>query len=546
MIKELKIKESLVKGIPSLPGVYIMKNVKDDVIYVGKAISLKKRVQSYFNRAHDTKTSHLVADIHNIEYIITDNEIEALILECNLIKKYMPRYNIELKDDKKYPYIKITLEKFPRVSITRDIRKKTGLYFGPYTNVKSLRENMRFIRDFFPVRTCKNLRDKRACLNYHIKKCFAPCENKISEQEYQKIIDELKLFLEGKSDELISVLETKMDKFSEEMDFESAARTRDQINAIKEVFEKQKVEIASNNDEDAISLVAKNGINCITVFFFRDGKLVGERHFFVYSDENTVSEILTEFVKRFYSSNNSIPKSILLEYQIEEEDLIIQWLRKKRGNIVNLFYPKRGEKLYRVEMTKRNAKNFLQVEIEKQKKKQQTSHDLLLKLKLELGLDKFPLRIEAFDISNLSGTEAVGSMIVFQNGESLKKDYRRFKIREVKGIDDYRMMQEVIRRRYSGTLKEKLPFPDLIIIDGGPGQLNAAQAELKKMNLLNYDIISLAKQFEEIYTPSSSHPIRLSDGSPTLLLLQNIRDEAHRFALKYHKLLRGKRILRSS
>ncbi|MBI5416977.1 excinuclease ABC subunit UvrC [Candidatus Poribacteria bacterium] len=539
----ISTKKNLISNIPNLPGVYIMKNVSGDVIYVGKAIFLKKRLQSYFNRPNDTKTSHLVYDIETIDYLITDNEIEALILECNLIKKYKPKYNIELKDDKKYPYIKITSEEYPRMFISRDVRKDGATYFGPYTNVKLLRENVKFIRNVFPIRTCKSFRSKRACLNYHIKKCPAPCEKKISAEEYKKNIFDIELFLYGKTDELISGLKEKMLKLSNEMQYEAASSVRDRINAIEAVFEKQKVDLGTTNDEDAIAQVQEAGITCITVFFFREGKLNGERHFFINRPEMTSNEIMTEFIKQFYSlPTDFIPGNILLSHKLNEEELLITWLTKKRGSKVNIILPKRGEKLSRIEMVMRNAENFLKVEIEKQKRKNRESEELLQITKNNLDLKNIPLRIEAFDISNISGTESVGSMVVFVNGVLYKKHYRRFKIKEVKGIDDYAMMQEVIKRRYTGTLKDILPLPDLILIDGGLGQLNAALKELIKTDLSYPDIRSLAKKYEEIYSPNDDIPLKLPDDSPVLFLLQNIRDEAHRFALKYHKLLRNKRI----
>ncbi|MBI5208234.1 MAG: excinuclease ABC subunit C, partial [Candidatus Firestonebacteria bacterium] len=302
MYEEIHFKKSLIADIPQLPGIYIMKDINDEVIYIGKAIFLKKRLQSYFTRANNTKTARLVASIHSIDYITTDNEIEALILECNLIKKYKPKYNIELKDDKKYPYIKITSEKYPRVFISRDVRKDNALYFGPYTNVKLLRENMRFIREVFPIRICNSFRNKRACLNYHIKKCPAPCENKITQEDYKKIIDELKLFLEGKSSELIHILKNKMDKLSNNLNFEAALLVRERIKAISTVFEKQKVQMHLQKNEDIISIVTENNTACVTVFFFFEGKLNGERHFFIDFSDISENEIMTEFIKQYYST----------------------------------------------------------------------------------------------------------------------------------------------------------------------------------------------------------------------------------------------------
>lgn len=551
-----------VKTLPEKPGVYIMKDVDGKIIYIGKAVNLRNRVRSYFQNSanHSPKVRAMVANIDDFEYIITDSELEALILECTLIKRHKPKYNISLKDDKNYPYLKVTWQdEFPRLVVTRRFVKDGGRYFGPYSSAGDVHQTLALLKKIFPLRDCKDVNlagKKRPCLNYHIKRCLAPCQGKISSAEYREMIKEICLFLEGKGEKVLSTLREKMEKASQEMEFEKAAEYRDQINAVERIVEKQKVVSSAMQDQDVIAFAQGEG-TCVQVFFIRGGKLIGREHFWL---DNTSGmereEIMTAFVKQFYSQATFIPREILLQHELDELSIISNWLTAKRGAKVYLRVPRKGEKKKLVEMVAENASYLLEQVGARICKEQEMSNGAVEELAKALGLKKAPYRIECYDISNIQGSESVGSMVVFEGGKPANGQYRRFKIKTVKGPNDFASMQEVLWRRFRRGLQERevilheggepkfSHLPDLIVIDGGKGQLNAACEVLQDLHL-QIPVVGLAKEFEQIFKPGSSEPIVLPANSQALYLMQRIRDEAHRFAITYHRLLRRKRTLQS-
>ncbi|MCC7558744.1 MAG: excinuclease ABC subunit UvrC [Methanobacteriaceae archaeon] len=522
-------------SLPDKTGVYIMKNEQDDVIYVGKAISLKKRVKSYFKDTYDTpKTRTLMKHFHSLEYILTDTEKEALILEANLIKKYRPRYNVRLKDDKRYPYIKITNEDYPRILISRNVTDDGSHYYGPFTDVMAVRKTIKFIKSLFKIRDCKKM--DGPCLNYQIKICDAPCDGKISKDYYNEIIHQINLFFQGKYQEIIQHLQEMMDDASANHEFEKAAVLRDQIDSIKEIMEKQKVSFTNKLDQDVIAGAYENKTAYIVVFSIRDGKITGKDDFIMNGIENTPPEkVLSAFIKQFYSNPRYIPGEILLQNVVYDHDLITEWLSERRGESVKLKVPVEGVEYRLMRMVVKNAEV---IKIQKKEFK-----NTLLDLKKYLKLPKLPRSIEAFDISNIAGKEPVASMVVFKNGVPEKSSYRKYKI-ETKGPDDYAMMREVLRRRYEKLKLEKSEYPDLVIVDGGKGQLNVALSVFNSLNI-EIPVMGLAKEFEHIFLPGNPDPIILPPRSQVLLLLQRIRDEAHRFAISYHRKLRSKKISES-
>jgi len=556
------------KKLPDEPGVYIMKDAKGEVIYVGKAISLKKRVRQYFqsSRNNSPKVSVMVSHIHEFEYIIVDNEVEALILEANLIKKHRPKYNILLRDDKQYPYIKVTTnEKYPRVVKTRKVLKDGAKYFGPYPNVYAVNDTLDIIRNLYPIRTCKINFDKdnrkhRPCLNYYIGRCLGPCHENVDHDKYMQMIDEIIMFLSGKEDKLIEIIEEKMKKASENLDFESAAKYRDQMNSLKVILEKQKVVSSNIVDQDVIGMARGIDEVCIQVFFIRGGKIVGREHFII-SDSfgEDRKEILSSFIKQFYLGTAYVPKEILIEEEIDDMEIISQWLSEKRGNKVNIRVPKRGEKSQLMEMVRKNAMDMLNQHGDRLLKEKEKKEEALHRLQHVLGLDKLPKRIEAYDISNISGVYSVGAMVVFENGRPKKSDYRRFRINSTTTTDDYKSMEEVIRRRFIRGLREKEPmkdsplnlegfsaFPDLIMMDGGKGQVNVALEVLRELNL-SIPVCGLVKDdFHKtrgiIY---NNEEIQLDKDSVEFKLIYKIQEEVHRFAISYHRSLRSKEMLKS-
>ncbi len=567
MIFVFNIEEEL-KKLPDKPGVYIMKDKNDEIIYVGKAISLKKRVRQYFQsqKNNPPKVNAMISHIHEFEYIIVDNEVEALVLEQNLIKKNKPKYNILLRDDKQYPYIKVTLnERYPRVLKTRQVLKDGAKYFGPYPSATAVNDAIDIIRRLYPIRTCKlnlekDLSKFKPCLNYYIGKCSAPCLGNIDEKEYMKMIDEILLFLNNKDDGLINIMENKMKEAAKNLDFESAARYRDQVNSLRVLQEKQKIVNMNFKDQDVIAMARGIEEVCIQIFFIRGGKIVGREHFLMedtFNDER--KEILSSFVKQFYIGSAYIPKEILLEEEIEDSEIISKWLEGRRGSKVSIVSPKRGEKLELLEMVRNNAKDMLNQYGDKFLKKHRENIKALEDIQYALQLEDLPNRIEAYDISNISGVQSVGSMVVFEKGEAKKSDYRRFKIRNLNTPNDYGSMEEVLRRRFIRGIEEKellievdiekkgfSNFPDLIMIDGGKGQVNIVLDVLQNLGV-DIPVCGLVKDdFHKtrgiIY---NNCEYRLDKDSLGFKLIYKIQEEAHRFAISYHRSLRTKALFKS-
>jgi len=547
-------------SIPTRPGVYLMKGEAGDVLYVGKAVNLRSRVRSYFHSptSHSAKVRRLVESVADLDFFVTDSEVEALILECNLIKKHRPHYNARLKDDKRYPYIKITWqEDFPRVRVVRRMLADGARYFGPYTSSAAMRQTLDLLRRLFPYLTCKRKitgQDERPCLYYHIKRCLGPCIGAVTREQYRDTMNQLCLFLQGRSDETIASLSQQMEAAAERMEFERAASLRDQIQAVQRVIEQQRVVASSPVDQDAIGLARSNGEACVQIFFVRGGKLIGHEYFLMdgAGDAEEV-EILASFIKQFYDHAASVPPEILMPSQIEETSVIEKWLGEKRQRKVTLKVPKRGRKRKLLEMVEENARETLSHLMAREQAERERAVAGLTDLQVQLNLDALPLRIEAFDVSNLQGVAATASMVVFAQGLPSKDQYRRFKIRAVSGPDDYAMMQEVLRRRLKRTMvvdaQRQGPWqelPDLIVVDGGKGQLNAALAVLEEYGLEGLPVVGLAKAHEEIFTPGKAEPLILPPNAPGLHLMQRIRDEAHRFAIDYHKGLRRREGLSST
>ena len=557
------------KNLPSKPGVYLMKNSLGEVIYVGKAKILKNRVKSYFQNSknHSEKVRVMVKHIAEFEYIVTDSEMEALILECNLIKKYSPRYNILLKDDKFYPFIKITInDDFPRVFVTRNYSKDGSKYFGPYTNGTAVYETINLINKIFPLRTCKLLIKEggepvRPCLNYHIKKCFGPCGGYINKEEYGKMIKDVIDILSGKDTTVLKVLQSEMEEASMNLEFEKAADLRDKILAIEAIVEKQKIFKTMEGDEDFINIYRDEKDSCVQVFFSRDGKILGREHFiFENTAEDSIEEILEEFITSFYGGTAKVPRTIYVP-SISNVELVEEYLTIKRGAKVWIKVPQKGQKREMLEMVKNNAQITLEKFKDKYLRDKEINKIALEELQELLDLEIWPSRIEAYDISNIQGVDSVGSMIVFEEGRSKNSDYRRFRIKTVKGANDYDSMREILTRRFSHGLEEvkaiqesKLQFsagkfsnfPDLIMMDGGKGQINIALEVLRDLNI-NIPVCGLVKDDKHatrgiIY---NNEELIINRSSNLMQLIRRIQDEVHRFAITYHRSLRDKRTLHS-
>lgn len=521
-------------NLPDKPGVYIMRNIDDTVLYVGKAKSLIKRVKSYFsNGEQPLKTKLLMGHFHNLEYIITDTEKEALILESNLIKKYKPKYNIRLKDDKRYPYIKITNEDYPRVLITRNVRDDGAYYCGPFTDTGSVRRIVKSLKALFKIRACRKM--DGPCLNYQIHLCSAPCSGKITKKSYNEIVEKINLFFEGKYNKIIDMLNEMMIDAAENQEFEKAAVLRDQIQSVDNILEKQKIEFDRGLEQDVIACSYDEKIACVVVFSIRDGKIIGKDDFLMSGTEGTLpSKIISAFLKQYYMSPRHVPSEIIIQYKPNEDNLISEWLSGNKGHEVILRTPKNGTETRLVQMVAKNAEII--------KNQEREVRSALLDLKKYLKIPKIPRHIEAFDISNISGKLSVGSMVVFEDAVPKKSKYRKYKIK-IDGPDDYAMMRDVLNRRYSKISPDNMDkTPDLILVDGGKGQLNVALEVLKSLNLDNIPIIGLSKEFEHVFVPYISNPIILPRNSEALHLLQRIRDEAHRFAVTYHKKLRSREL----
>ena len=568
--------EEELKKLPASPGVYIMHDRHDEIIYVGKAISLKNRVRQYFqeSRSKTAKIEKMVSRIARFEYIITDSELEALVLECNLIKEHRPRYNTMLKDDKTYPYIKVTMdEAFPRVLFSRTMKKDKCRYFGPYTSAGAVKDTIDLIHKLWKLRTCtrrlpQDIGKERPCLNYHIKQCQAPCQGYISQEEYGKAVAQTLDFLNGKYEPVLSMLEVKMMQASAEMDFETAIEYRELLNSVKQVAQKQKITSQSMEDRDIIAMARDSEDAVVQVFFVRDGKLIGREHFHVSaSTAGDDSQIIGSFIKQFYAGTPFIPREVWVQQEFEEMGLVGQWLTKRRGQNVKFVIPKKGQKERLVELAAKNALLVLSQDKEKIKREELKTIGAMNQVGEWLGLSGVK-RIEAFDISNISGFESVGSMVVYEDGRPRRNDYRKFKIKTVQGPNDYASMEEVLTRRFEHGLSEReelmametadgepgnmerfgsfTRFPDLIMMDGGRGQVNVALKILERLGL-SIPVCGMVKDDNHrtrgLYYQNVEIPIdRYSEG---FKLITRIQDEAHRFAIEYHRSLRSQGQVRS-
>jgi excinuclease ABC subunit C len=541
--------EEKLDQVPDRPGVYLYKDAKAQVIYIGKAASLRSRVRSYFqeSRARDPKTDALVGQIRDLDYIVTGNELEALILESNLVKKHRPRYNIILRDDKHYPFLRLTTdEAFPRLVVARRVQKDGSTYFGPFYPATAMRQTLRLVRQLFPLRTCRITIDgtlPRPCLQYYIHRCHAPCTGWETRDGYAKTVRDVERFLEGGNDDLAMDLTRQMEAAAGEMKFERAAGLRDQIQALNTVRERQKIISTEETDQDVVGVVRQGADACVQLFFVRKGRLMGRESFFFDRVSGSGSgEILSAFLRQFYARDVTPPPEILLSEEPLEAALTAEWLHRRRGGRVELIAPQRGKKRELVAMAEDNAVLALQTHVLARGNRLQAVLD---ELERALNLPGSPHRIEGFDISTIQGSETVASMVVWQDGEMKKDDYKRYKIRTVTGTDDFAAMREVVTRRYGRALEGEGVFPDLILLDGGRGQLHAGMKALEDLGLDYLPIASLAKRAEEVYTPEHLQPLVLDLSSPSLQTLQKIRDEAHRFAITYHKKLRQRRTISS-
>jgi len=553
-VKDLSLIEKL-DALPEKPGVYQFKNNEGKVIYVGKAQNLRNRVRQYFHksRAIDTRIDSMITKIVDVELIVTDSEIEALVLEANLIKQLKPRYNVLLKDDKSYPYIALTKEMYPRVFVTR--RKIPGYhYFGPYTDVKAMRSALKTVRDIFLIRSCNYdltessiLQKKfKVCLDFHIKKCEGPCEGYVTREHYNTLIDQAAQVLRGKTKSVTELLKKEMDILAEATKYEEAASVRNRINALKVYSEKQKIVDSTEEDRDIIALVSKEDDACAVIFKVRDGKMIGSQHIYLSNITGKYfGDLLEAVLERYYLDQEDIPPDLFLSDELENGDIIREWLRKQSGHEVNVEIPKSGDKAKLVALVRTNAQFWLdELELIKLKRGDINPHSLAA-LQRDLRLSSPPRRIECFDISNIQDTDTVASLVVFIDGKPKKSEYRKYKIQSDEGQNDFANMQEVVRRRYERLLREKEELPNLIMIDGGKGQLSSAVEVLNILGLKTIPIIGLAKKLEEVFLPHQTEPIQLPRTSSGLRLLQQIRDEAHRFAVTYHRVVRSKRILQT-
>lgn len=561
--------EDELKKLPSQPGVYLMHDAKDEIIYVGKAVSLKNRVRQYFqsSRNKSAKIEQMVSRIARFEYIVTDSEMEALVLECNLIKEHQPRYNTMLKDDKAYPYIKVTVgEDFPRVMLARTMKKDKNRYFGPYTSAGAVKDTIDLIHKLYKIRTCsRNLpRDtgkERPCLNYHIKQCDAPCQGYISKEEYGENIRQVLEFLNGRYDGVLKNLEEKMKAASDAMDFEKAIEYRDLLSSVKKVAQKQKITSSNMEDRDIIAMARDDMDAVVQVFFVREGKLIGRDHFRMsVATAETRGQILSSFVKQFYAGTPFLPKELWVQYELEDMELIGQWLSARKGQKVRITVPKKGDKERLVELAEKNAALVLIQDNERNKREEMRTIGAMNQVAQWLGLENVR-RMEAFDISNISGYESVGSMVVFENGRPKRSDYRKFRIKTVIGPNDYASMKEVLTRRFTHGMEEQKQlknqgvekefgsftrFPDLLMMDGGKGQVNIALEVMEQLGL-SIPVCGMVKDDSHrtrgLYYQNVEIPIdRHSEG---FRLITRIQDEAHRFAIEYHRSLRSKSQVRS-
>lgn len=558
--------EEELKKLPDKPGCYIMHDEKDAIIYIGKALSLRHRVRQYFQASHHEgiKKDRMVQQIARFEYIITDSELEALVLECNLIKEHRPKYNTMLTDDKTYPYIKVTLgEKFPRVLFSRQMKKDRSVYFGPYTSAGAVKDTIDLIHKLYQIRTCnrnlpRDIGKERACLNYHIHQCQAPCQGSVSEEEYRGQIDGALGFLNGRYQPVLEMLQTKMEAASQAMDFEKAIEYRDLLASVKQIAQRQKITHADGEDRDILALARDERDAVVQIFFVREGRMIGRDHFYLHIvNEDTIDQLLSSFIKQFYAGTPYIPRELMLQTDVEDREIIEQWLTNKKGQRVYLRVPKKGMKEKLVELAEKNARMVLEQDRERIKREEGRTIGAVKELADLIGLPRDQIhRLEAYDISNTNGFESVGSMVVYERGKPSRSDYRKFKLRTVTGPDDYASMREVLTRRFAHGLQEKqereekqldqdygsfTKFPDLILMDGGRGQVNIALQVLDELRI-DIPVCGMVKDDNHrtrgLYYQNREVPI--GRDSEAFRLITRIQDEAHRFAIEYHRSLRSK------
>ena len=535
-----------VSHLPTTPGVYLWRDKYQRIIYVGKAINLRNRVRSYVQQDvnRSVKVTAMMRRAWDVETIQTKTEMEALILEATLIKEHHPKYNIMLRDDKTYPYVKVTVqEEYPRLFMTRRLERDGAKYFGPFTDVTAVHHVLRILSSYYPLRTCKSMKVERPCLQYHMHYCEGPCMNYVTVESYRKYIDDIVALFEGKQVQVIQEITSKMEHASEDLEFELAAKYRDDLLSIQKVQEKQRM-VTQRGDMDVLGMAIDGPMACIQLFFIRSGRLLGRENYFVQHEGDSPELVMTEFIKQYYGGSTFIPKELLLPMDSVDRELFSEWFSSMKGQQVEVSVPQRGYKKDLIKMAEENAQNFL---AERRRQWQYTidkSGGAVKKLAEVLDLPRLPERMECYDISHMQGAETVASMVVFEGGKPAKREYRRFKLKTVQGKpDDFASMAEIMERRYGN--EKDWPMPDLIIIDGGKGQLNAALPVIRAMGVTDVPVISLAKRIEEVFIEGESESIILEHHTPELQLLQQIRDEAHRFAITYHRRLRGKRNLES-
>ena len=535
-----------VSHLPTTPGVYLWRDKYQRIIYVGKAINLRNRVRSYVQQDvnRSVKVTAMMRRAWDVETIQTKTEMEALILEATLIKEHHPKYNIMLRDDKTYPYVKVTVqEEYPRLFMTRRLERDGAKYFGPFTDVTAVHHVLRILRSYYPLRTCKSMKVERPCLQYHMHYCEGPCMKYVTVEAYRRYIDDIVALFEGKQVQVIQEITSKMEQASENLEFELAAKYRDDLLSIQKVQEKQRM-VTQRGDMDVLGMAIDGPMACIQLFFIRSGRLLGRENYFVQHEGDSPELVMTEFIKQYYGGSTFIPKELLLPMDSVDRELFSEWFTSMKGQQVDVSVPQRGYKKDLIKMAEENAQNFL---AERRRQWQYTidkAGGAVKKLAEVLDLPRLPERMECYDISHMQGAETVASMVVFEGGKPAKREYRRFKLKTVQGKpDDFASMAEIMERRYGN--EKDWPMPDLIIIDGGKGQLNAALPVIRAMGVTDVPVISLAKRIEEVFVEGESESIILEHHTPELQLLQQIRDEAHRFAITYHRRLRGKRNLES-
>ena len=556
MTKKKSDFELKLRNLPTSPGVYLFRDADGRILYIGKAKNIRNRVRTYFHSsaAHPPRIERMVRQVEDFDLMLTDSEVEALILEANLVREHKPRYNVSLKDDKHFPYIKVTTnESFPRVLIVRRIEKDGATYFGPYTNARGMRRTVAFLTRLFKIRTCNYVipppegKSLKVCLDYHIKRCEGPCEALVSEEKYRRGVDNVLMVLQGKSQTLIDKLTTQMKERAAEENFEEAAQLRDQIEAIQSVMLKQKVDVGDLVDRDIISLAREEKDAVAVVMQIREGILIGRQDFQLSAEPDHDDEtVLETFLTQYYNHQPNLPSEVSLPFPFDGMELVAELLRLQKGSRVKVVTPQKGEKVRLVELASRNARLLLdELLIQKRRVSERTSK-MVSSLKDELKLPRAPRRIVCFDISNTGVTDAVGSAVYFDNAKPKKNEYRRFRIKDITGQDDYKMMREIIGRYFRRLTHEDQESPDLVVVDGGKGQLSAAVKELASLGIDDQQIIGLAKRLEEVFLPGVSAPVVISRSSPALMLLKQVRDEAHRFAVTYNRNVRTKRTIKSA